>query len=220
MGARLCLLGFSPNPLSLIFNTLKSLGTRDELLILENIPSSDSTPYDCGLPHRRIPFEQYAWQAEDRFLFGVAGPRTKAAVLDFFAASVPISRQQFANLIHPSVQLAHAHHLETGIFLEPGCIISPFARLGFGVSVFRGASIGHHTEIGEFGLISPGVRIGGHTRIGPGTHLGIGAVVFDNLSIGADCVIGGGSLVNKDIPDGVVAYGHPCKVIRHNTPRG
>lgn len=217
MGARLCLLGFSPNPLSLIFNTLKSLGTIDELLIIENMPANDSTPYDCGLPHQRIPFENYAWQAEDRFAFGVAGARAKAAVLDFYAARFPITRQQFVNLIHPSVQLAHAHHMETGIFLEPGCIISPFASLGFGVSVFRGTSIGHHTEIGEFGLISPGVCIGGQTRIGRGTTIGISAVVFDNLTVGADCLIGGGSLVNKDIPDGVVAYGHPCKVVRQNT---
>ncbi len=217
MGARLCLLGFSPNPLALIFNTLKSLDTKDELLILENMPAVDSTPYDCGLPHRRISFEQYTWRAEDRFVFGVAGARAKAAVLDFYTARFPISRQQFANLIHPSVQLAHALRLETGVFLEPGCIVSPYASLGFGVSIFRGTSIGHHTEIGEFGLISPGVRIGGQTHIGRGTTIGIGAVVFDNLSIGADCWIGGGSLVNKDIPDGVVAYGHPCKVIRQNT---
>jgi acetyltransferase-like isoleucine patch superfamily enzyme len=220
MGARLCLLGFSPNPLALIFSTLEALGTWNEIVILENLPSSDSTPYDCGLPHRRIWYEAYSWQAEDCFAFGVAGARPKAAVLEFYASRFPIARQQFANLVHPSVQLAHEHQFETGIFLEPGCIVSPFARIGFGVSVFRGTSIGHHTEIGEFSLISPGVQIGGLTRIGRGATIGIGAVIFDHVSIGAQSVIGGGSLVNADVPDGVVAYGHPCKVIRQNRAPG
>jgi acetyltransferase-like isoleucine patch superfamily enzyme len=29
-------------------------------------------------------------------------------------------------------------------------------------------------------------------------------------------MIGAGSIVTKDIPDGVIAYGNPCKVIREN----
>lgn len=38
-----------------------------------------------------------------------------------------------------------------------------------------------------------------------------------NISIGDNCVIGAGSVVNKDIPSGVVAAGNPCKVLRKNT---
>ena len=44
---------------------------------------------------------------------------------------------------------------------------------------------------------------------------------FDNESIPLDklkevvwSVIGAGSVVTKDIPDGVLAYGNPCRVIR------
>ena len=34
------------------------------------------------------------------------------------------------------------------------------------------------------------------------------------LQLGDDTVIGAGSIVTKDIPSGVVAFGNPCKVIR------
>ena len=36
--------------------------------------------------------------------------------------------------------------------------------------------------------------------------------VDECLNIGKDCMIGAGSVVVKDIPDGVTAYGNPCRV--------
>ena len=33
------------------------------------------------------------------------------------------------------------------------------------------------------------------------------------LNIGKNCMIGAGSVVVKDIPDGVKAYGNPCRVV-------
>ena len=49
-------------------------------------------------------------------------------------------------------------------------------------------------------------RIGSHSTILPGVTIGINSIV------------GAHSLVNKDIPDNVVAFGIPVKVIRqlHN----
>ena len=37
------------------------------------------------------------------------------------------------------------------------------------------------------------------------------------VTIGNNVVIGGGSVVTKDIPDGVAAAGNPCRVIRKIT---
>ncbi len=37
------------------------------------------------------------------------------------------------------------------------------------------------------------------------------------MTIGSDTVIGAGSLVNKDIPSGVLAAGNPCRVVRKLT---
>lgn len=36
--------------------------------------------------------------------------------------------------------------------------------------------------------------------------------VDECLNIGKGCMIGAGSVVVKDIPDGVTAYGNPCRV--------
>ena len=44
--------------------------------------------------------------------------------------------------------------------------------------------------------------------------IGMGATVFDHISIGDGSVVGGGSVVTKDIPPGVLAFGNPCKVVK------
>lgn len=44
--------------------------------------------------------------------------------------------------------------------------------------------------------------------------LGAGTIVLPGVTIGENTVIGAGSLVTKDVPKNVVAYGSPCKVIR------
>ena len=54
------------------------------------------------------------------------------------------------------------------------------------------------------------VRIGNHVWIGGGT------IIMPGVTIGDNVVIGAGSVVTKNIPDHVIAYGSPCKVIRKN----
>ena len=44
----------------------------------------------------------------------------------------------------------------------------------------------------------------------------MGANIIDRVTIGKNTIIGAGSLVTKNIPDDVIAYGNPCKIIRKN----
>jgi acetyltransferase-like isoleucine patch superfamily enzyme len=44
----------------------------------------------------------------------------------------------------------------------------------------------------------------------------MGVNIINGVKIGNNTVIGAGSVVTKDIPDNVVAYGNPCRVIRPN----
>ncbi|MBQ6930995.1 MAG: sugar O-acetyltransferase [Clostridia bacterium] len=51
-------------------------------------------------------------------------------------------------------------------------------------------------------------------HIGKNCWLGAGVLVMPGVTIGDNTVIGAGSVVTKDIPANVVAYGNPCRVIR------
>ncbi|MDO5968907.1 acyltransferase [Flavivirga aquimarina] len=54
----------------------------------------------------------------------------------------------------------------------------------------------------------------GFVSIGNNVFIGVNAVVMRNVTIGDHAVIGAGSVVNKDIPEGVVAAGNPIKIIK------
>ena len=52
------------------------------------------------------------------------------------------------------------------------------------------------------------ITIGNHVWIGGGVR------IMPGVTIGNNVVIGSGSVVTKNIPDGVIAAGNPCKVLR------
>ena len=51
-------------------------------------------------------------------------------------------------------------------------------------------------------------------HIGENCWIGAGALIMPGVTIGDNSVIGTGSVVTKDIPANVVAYGNPCRVAR------
>lgn len=53
----------------------------------------------------------------------------------------------------------------------------------------------------------------GEITIGNNVFIGSNSVLLYGVHIGNNVVIGAGSIVTKDIPDGVVAVGTPCKPI-------
>ena len=54
-------------------------------------------------------------------------------------------------------------------------------------------------------------------HIGNNVWIGCNVTVIGGVTIGNDVVIGAGSVVIHDIPDGVLAAGNPCRVIRKIT---
>lgn len=53
----------------------------------------------------------------------------------------------------------------------------------------------------------------GKVVIGDRVFIGANSTILMNVHIGNDVIIGAGSLVNKDIPDGMVVAGVPAKII-------
>ena len=100
-----------------------------------------------------------------------------------------------------------------------------------------GLDLGFETDIGAFSYINAlhGVVVGDNVQIGSHCaiysistidksygkvtlkdHCRIGShsTILPGVSIGKNTIIGAHSLVNQDIPDDVVAFGVPAKVVR------
>lgn len=89
-------------------------------------------------------------------------------------------------------------------------------------------------RIGDYTLFGPSVQIYTATHplnhelrrrqefakpieIGSDVWVGGAAIICPGVKIGSRSVIGAGSVVTRDIPEGVVAAGNPCRVIREIT---
>lgn len=62
-----------------------------------------------------------------------------------------------------------------------------------------------------------GYEYGVPITIGDNVWIGAGAIVLPGVNIGSNTVIGAGAVVTKDIPDGVVAVGNPCRILKKIT---
>jgi sugar O-acyltransferase (sialic acid O-acetyltransferase NeuD family) len=121
---------------------------------------------------------------------------------------------QLATAIHPRSIIAQGVSIGAGSVIHPGAVVNTAATLGENVVVATCASVDHENTIEDGAWINAGTTLGGRVFVGRATTVEIGAVVAGRIRIGADSVVGAGSVVLHDIPDNVLAYGTPAKVIR------
>ncbi len=73
--------------------------------------------------------------------------------------------------------------------------------------------IAHNCHIGKNTCLAAGCMLNGSVTIGENTWIGL-QVTLNKVKVGNNVLIGSGSMVTKDIPDGVVVAGNPAKIIR------
>lgn len=114
--------------------------------------------------------------------------------------------------IHPNAVVSVHATIGDGSVVMAGAVINSGANIGRHCIVNTGATVDHDVQMEDFVHVAPGVHVSGGVSIGEGTWIGVGSCIKQGVKIGKNCMIGAGSVVVKDIPDGVTAYGCPCKV--------
>ena len=125
-----------------------------------------------------------------------------------------VSDFKFFNAIHPSCIIGEHVKFGEGIVAMAGCIFNPRSTVGDHTFFATGAQVEHDCIIGDYASISAGSITGGYVELGDFAAITLGVTVFDRTKIGKNSVVGAGSLVTKDLPDNVLAYGNPAKIIR------
>lgn len=121
---------------------------------------------------------------------------------------------KFDNIIHASAVIGKSVKHGVGNIICANSVLTDNIVISDHVIINVGATINHDCKIGSYVTIGPGVHIGGRVLIGDGTFVGIGALVKEKIKIGSNVFIGAGAVVVDDIPDNVLVYGSPARVIK------
>jgi acetyltransferase EpsM len=122
--------------------------------------------------------------------------------------------RRFATVVHPTATVPLDFEIGPGSYLGAKAVVGIATRVGANTIVNGAGCLGHHNHVGDHVHLGPAVHSTRDVRIGEGAMIGVGANVISGISIGAWSVVGAGSLVTGDVPDGVVAYGSPARVVR------
>lgn len=121
--------------------------------------------------------------------------------------------------IEPPFFCEYGAHIEigSGSYLNVNCFLQDSANISIGRNVLVGPGVqictaSHPLKSSErivdgFSYVTSAKPV----KIGDRVWIGANVSVLGGVTIGDDVVIGSGSVVTRDIPSGVVAYGVPCK---------
>lgn len=101
-------------------------------------------------------------------------------------------------------------------FAAHNLVILDSAPVRFGSHVYLGpnvsiTAVGHPLDAEQR---NQGIEYAYPIEIGSYVWIGAGSCILPGVTIGSHVVIEAGSLVNRSLPDGVVAAGNPCRVVR------
>lgn len=117
-----------------------------------------------------------------------------------------------------SFMVDYGYNIEIGegSFFNHNNYLMDCAKIIFGKKCFVGPNCGFYTAIHPFEIEkrNAGFEIAKPITIGDNVWFGGDVTVLPGVKIGSNSVIGAKSLVTKDIPEGVLAFGNPCRVIR------
>lgn len=104
-------------------------------------------------------------------------------------------------------------------FANANLIILDEARVSFGDNVFIGPNCGFYTAGHPLDVErrNAGLEYSLPITVGDNVWFGGNVTVVPGVTIGSNSVIGAGSVVTHDIPEGVLAVGNPCRVVRSIT---
>ena len=120
----------------------------------------------------------------------------------------------FGKAVHPCAIVSPSAEICEGTVAMAGSIINAESVIGKHCIINTGASIDHECQLGDYVHISPHATLCGNVSVGEGTWIGAGTTIIQGVKIGRWCVVGAGSVVTKDIPDGYLAVGNRCKLIK------
>ena len=102
-------------------------------------------------------------------------------------------------------------------YTNHGLIILDAAKVEIGDNVYIAPNCNIYTASHPIDTVqrNKGLEYANKVKIGNNVWIGGNVTILPGVTIGDNSTIGAGSVVTKDIPANVVAYGNPCRVAKN-----
>lgn len=121
---------------------------------------------------------------------------------------------EIANLVSPRANISDSAKYDVNAMILAGAFIGKDVTMGVNFTAHGNCAVEHNSVVGDNVLLGPGVAMAGFVKIGSHCLIGAGVAIAPAVSIGEGVLLGAGSVVIKDIPSHVVAYGNPARPVR------
>ena len=111
----------------------------------------------------------------------------------------------------------YGSHIELGerVFFNFNCVVLDVCAVKIGSYSLFGPAVQIYTPMHPLDAeLRRRQEFGKPVEIGADVWVGGGAIILPGVTIGSRAVIGAGSVVTRDVPEGVFAAGNPCRVVR------
>jgi maltose O-acetyltransferase len=122
--------------------------------------------------------------------------------------------------MQPPFYCDYGSNIELGerVFFNFNCVVLDVCKIKIGSFTLFGPAVQIYTPMHPWNAeLRRREEFGREIEIGSDVWVGGGAIILPGVHIGSRAVIGAGSIVTRDIPEGVFAAGNPCRVVREIT---
>ena len=172
----------------------------------------------CFITIARLLNSFYGYEAIN-ILFRISPSRYTISILRYFGATIGRGvRIQSPFMIHNADQVVPIYSnliIGDDCYIGRDCIFDLMGKISIGnkVTLSHRIVLNTHTNTGKSPIANKIlIKSSGEIKINDGAYLGSNITVLESVYIGSNTIIGAKSLVNKSIPNGVTAFGVPCKI--------
>jgi sugar O-acyltransferase (sialic acid O-acetyltransferase NeuD family) len=153
--------------------------------------------------------KDHSVREEEVFICAIGDPVSKLKV----CRQLEDKGAEFINLIHPTSIIGNSCKIGKGLIMAPFSIITQNVNIGNFVTINIFSSFGHDSVAEDGCTLSAHCDVTGFAYLEEGVFLGSNAVIKPTVRIGKYSRIGIGSVVLKSVPDNVVVFGNPAKIV-------
>lgn len=129
-----------------------------------------------------------------------------------------IGRYSSLPVIVPPFYCDYGSNIQLGknVYFNFNCVLLDVCPIEIGDDVLFGPNVQVYAAAHplDWQTRASGLEFGKPISIGNNVWIGGSSVICPGVTIGKKSVVGAGSVITKDIPEGVLAAGNPCRIIR------